>query len=129
MDSEWRPGFPPGQYYVGMTDDFEVKFTPIGVVWHREAVRKTTMIRRSTTGTTFHYNQFSMRSPSNVYVANGLDLGFGSELPDRINIRAITGLQHFQKDRVGTIGTRYKLTEEDEAIWPGIGGLLIKTQS
>lgn len=31
----WKIGFPPGEYYQGMTDDYEVCFTPGGLVWHR----------------------------------------------------------------------------------------------
>jgi hypothetical protein len=31
----WLPGFPPGHYYDGMTDDFEVDFTAGGLIWHR----------------------------------------------------------------------------------------------
>lgn len=33
--SEWKRGMPPGKYYEGMTDDFEVYFSPGGVKWHR----------------------------------------------------------------------------------------------
>lgn len=32
---EWKRGLPPGRYYDGMVDDFEVYFSPAGVVWHR----------------------------------------------------------------------------------------------
>jgi hypothetical protein len=31
----WKRGLPPGKYYVGMTDDFEVYFSPGGIKWHR----------------------------------------------------------------------------------------------
>ena len=33
--SEWKPGLPPGKYYEGMVDDFEVYFSPGGLKWHR----------------------------------------------------------------------------------------------
>jgi hypothetical protein len=33
--SEWKLGLPPGRYYEGMVDDFEVYFTVGGVIWHR----------------------------------------------------------------------------------------------
>lgn len=32
---DWKPGFPPGKYYEGMTDDYEVRFSPL-CVWHRK---------------------------------------------------------------------------------------------
>ena len=31
----WKRGLPPGPYYEGMTDDYEVYFTIGGAVWHR----------------------------------------------------------------------------------------------
>lgn len=31
----WKRGLPPGPYYEGMTEDFEVYFSPGGVKWHR----------------------------------------------------------------------------------------------
>jgi hypothetical protein len=37
--NQWKIGFPPGDYYEGMTDDFEVAFTVGGIVWHRRKVR------------------------------------------------------------------------------------------
>lgn len=33
--SKWKPGYPPGKYYEGMLDDYEVYFSVGGVVWHR----------------------------------------------------------------------------------------------
>lgn len=32
----WKRGLPPGAYYEGMTDDYEVYFSPGGVKWHRK---------------------------------------------------------------------------------------------
>jgi uncharacterized protein YdaU (DUF1376 family) len=32
----WKRGLPPGQYYEGMVDDFEVAFTIGGPKWHRK---------------------------------------------------------------------------------------------
>lgn len=32
----WKRGLPPGKYYEGMTEDFEVYFSPGGFKWHRE---------------------------------------------------------------------------------------------
>jgi len=37
--AEWKPGLPPGKYYEGMTDDFEVYFSPGGMKWHRRRAR------------------------------------------------------------------------------------------
>lgn len=34
-DDEWKPGLPPGPYYDGMIEDFEVYFSPAGAKWHR----------------------------------------------------------------------------------------------
>jgi hypothetical protein len=34
-NSPWRPGLPPGKYYEGMVDDFEVFFSVIGRKLHR----------------------------------------------------------------------------------------------
>ena len=31
----WKRGLPPGPYYEGMVDDFEVYWAPAGVKWHR----------------------------------------------------------------------------------------------
>lgn len=31
----WKRGMPPGKYYEGMFDDFEVSFTIGGAKWHR----------------------------------------------------------------------------------------------
>lgn len=31
----WKRGLPPGAYYEGMVDDFEVYYSPGGVIWHR----------------------------------------------------------------------------------------------
>lgn len=31
----WKRGLPPGKYYPGMVDDFEISFAVIGGVWHR----------------------------------------------------------------------------------------------
>jgi hypothetical protein len=36
---EWEPGLPPGEYYPGMENDYEVYFSPIGAVWHRSAAK------------------------------------------------------------------------------------------
>jgi hypothetical protein len=33
--AQWKRGYPPGKYYEGMVDDFEVYFSPGGFVWHR----------------------------------------------------------------------------------------------
>lgn len=33
-DNDWLPGLPPGDYYPGMEDDFEVRYAPMAV-WHR----------------------------------------------------------------------------------------------
>lgn len=35
MANEWKRGLPPGKYYEGMVDDFEVYFSPGGIKWHR----------------------------------------------------------------------------------------------
>lgn len=35
MRGEWKRGLPPGKYYDGMFDDFEVTFTAMGGKWHR----------------------------------------------------------------------------------------------
>lgn len=32
----WKRGLPPGPYYEGMVDDYEVYFAPIGVKWYRK---------------------------------------------------------------------------------------------
>jgi hypothetical protein len=34
-DRKWKRGLPPGKYYEGMFDDFEVSFTVMGQKWHR----------------------------------------------------------------------------------------------
>ena len=31
----WLPGYPPGDFYPEMVEDYEVTFSPIGQVWHR----------------------------------------------------------------------------------------------
>jgi hypothetical protein len=31
---DWKHGLPPGKYYEGMVDDYEVAFTPLSK-WHR----------------------------------------------------------------------------------------------
>jgi len=33
--AEWKRGFPPGKYYEGMVDDYEVRFTPL-THWYRK---------------------------------------------------------------------------------------------
>ena len=33
--SGWKRGFPPGKYYEGMVDDYEVQFTPMAH-WYRK---------------------------------------------------------------------------------------------
>lgn len=35
MSEEWKPGYPPGKIYEGMTNDYEVYFSPAGAVWYR----------------------------------------------------------------------------------------------
>lgn len=35
INGEWKRGLPPGKYYEGMIDDYEVYYAPIGVKWHR----------------------------------------------------------------------------------------------
>lgn len=37
----WKRGYPPGKYYEGMTDDFEVYFTIGGYIWHRRLATPT----------------------------------------------------------------------------------------
>lgn len=37
--AEWTPGLPPGKYYPGMEDDYEVRFTPMGQIFHRKKVK------------------------------------------------------------------------------------------
>lgn len=44
----WREGLPPGDYYVGMENDYEVQFTCIGIVYHRPIVRKDAEMLDST---------------------------------------------------------------------------------
>lgn len=34
-DNEWKRGLPPGRYYPGMEDDYEVYFSPGGLIWHK----------------------------------------------------------------------------------------------
>lgn len=34
--SKWKRGLPPGEYYTGMVDDYEVCFTAGGLKWHRK---------------------------------------------------------------------------------------------
>lgn len=36
MTNEWKRGLPPGKYYEGMVDDYEVYFSPGGLKWHRK---------------------------------------------------------------------------------------------
>lgn len=36
--SAWRRGLPPGKFYPGMVDDFEVAFAPL-MKWHRRRSR------------------------------------------------------------------------------------------
>lgn len=36
MPNDWKRGLPPGEYYEGMVEDFEVYFTVGGVKWHRK---------------------------------------------------------------------------------------------
>lgn len=33
--SDWKKGLPPGKYYEGMVDDYEVSFAPLAT-WHRK---------------------------------------------------------------------------------------------
>ena len=33
--AEWKRGLPPGKYYVGMVEDYEVCFTAGGLKWPR----------------------------------------------------------------------------------------------
>lgn len=33
--NEWKRGLPPGKYYEGMVDDYEVSFAIAGGKWHR----------------------------------------------------------------------------------------------
>lgn len=32
----WRKGLPPGNYYPGMADDYDLSFTLAGPKWHRK---------------------------------------------------------------------------------------------
>lgn len=34
--NDWKRGYPPGDYYEGMERDYEVYFSPGGIVWHRK---------------------------------------------------------------------------------------------
>ena len=43
----WERGFPPGDYYAGMTDDFDVYFSPGGQVWHRRRSEQETAAMRA----------------------------------------------------------------------------------
>lgn len=36
---EWKRGLPPGKYYPGMENDYEVRFTVGGLIWHRRVVK------------------------------------------------------------------------------------------
>ena len=38
--AEWKPCLPPGEYYDGMVDDFEVYFSPGGQIWHRAKLKE-----------------------------------------------------------------------------------------
>ena len=33
--NDWKRGLPPGDYYPGMENDFEVYFSVGGAIWHR----------------------------------------------------------------------------------------------
>jgi hypothetical protein len=33
--NSWKRGLPPGKYYDGMVDDFEIYYSPMGWKWHR----------------------------------------------------------------------------------------------
>jgi hypothetical protein len=33
---DWKRGLPPGKYYEGMIDDYEVDFSAGGMKWHRK---------------------------------------------------------------------------------------------
>lgn len=46
---EWLPGLPPGEYYPGMEDDFEVKYAPLAI-WYRRKARDKDDVRRSMVG-------------------------------------------------------------------------------
>ena len=41
-DNPWKPGLPPGRYYKGMENDYEVYYSPIGKKWHRRNNYKQT---------------------------------------------------------------------------------------
>lgn len=32
----WKRGLPPGKYYPGMEHEYEVYYSPGGIVWHRK---------------------------------------------------------------------------------------------
>jgi len=34
-EHRWKKGLPPGEFYEGMVDDFEVSYTIGGLKWHR----------------------------------------------------------------------------------------------
>lgn len=36
MTEKWKRGLPPGPYYDGMVDDYEVSFAIAGGKWHRK---------------------------------------------------------------------------------------------
>lgn len=38
----WKHGLPPGRYYPGMEKDYEVYFSPGGLIWHRRIRRDAT---------------------------------------------------------------------------------------
>lgn len=42
----WQRGLPPGKYYDGMVDDFEVYFSPGGVKWHRRRSEIEKLVNR-----------------------------------------------------------------------------------
>ena len=51
MPNDWKPGLPPGDYYDGMVDDYEVYFSPAGMKWHRRRTseeRQNYIIARET---------------------------------------------------------------------------------
>lgn len=42
----WKRGLPPGDYYDGMTHDFEVHFTAGGRIWHRRRSEADAQVSR-----------------------------------------------------------------------------------
>lgn len=45
--AEWKRGLPPGKYYEGMFDDFEVYLSPVGLKWHRRRSQEEIANRRA----------------------------------------------------------------------------------